>query len=86
MAGQAYSSFPSGHMAAVCAVISVFWISYRHLRVIYLTIVLGRPGRLGRADFHFLSDCIAGAFLGASIGLMASNLSASIQQTKQGLP
>ena len=82
--GQAYASFPSGHMTAVCAVISVFWIYYPQLRVIYLTIMLAVLVGLVGADFHFLSDCIAGAFLGASIGLMASNLPASIQ-TKQGL-
>ena len=84
--GQGYASFPSGHMTAVCAVISVFWIYYPQLQVIYLTIVLAVLAGLVGADFHFLSDCIAGAFLGASIGLMASNLPASIRQIKQGLP
>ena len=83
--GQAYASFPSGHMTAVCAVISVFWIYYPQLRVIYLTIMLAVLVGLVGADFHFLSDCIAGAFLGVSIGLMASNLPASIQQMKRGL-
>ena len=83
--GQAYASFPSGHMAAVCAVISVFWIYYPQLQVIYLTIVLAILAGLVGADFHFLSDCIAGAFLGASIGLIASNLPASTQRTKEGL-
>ena len=84
--GQAYASFPSGHMAAVCAVMSIFWIYYPQLRMIYFTIVLAVLVGLVGADFHFLSDCIAGAFLGASIGLMASNLPASIRQIKQGLP
>ena len=83
--GQAYASFPSGHMTAICAVVSVFWIYYPQLRVIYLTIVLAGLVSLVGANFHFLSDCIAGAFLGVSIGLMASNMPASIQQMKRGL-
>jgi membrane-associated phospholipid phosphatase len=83
--GQAYASFPSGHMVATCAIVSVFWIYYPQFRVIYLTIVLAVLAGLVGADFHFFSDCVGGVFLGASIGLMASNLPASLQQSKQGI-
>jgi membrane-associated phospholipid phosphatase len=81
--GQGYASFPSGHMAAICAVVSVCWIYYPQLRAIYSIIILTVLVGLLGADLHFLSDCIAGAFLGASIGLMASNLPASLQQSRQ---
>src|SRR6516162_2234142 len=49
--GQAYASFPSGHMVATCAVVSVFWIYYPQFRVIYLTIVLAVLAGLVGADF-----------------------------------
>ena len=81
--GQAYASFPSGHMTAICAVVSVFWIYYPQLRSIYSVVALGVLIALVGADFHFLSDCIAGSFLGGSVGLMASNLPASLQQSRQ---
>ena len=83
--GQAYASFPSGHMTAICAVVSVFWIYYPQFRSIYSIVALGVLVGLVGADFHFLSDCIAGSFLGASIGLMASNLPASLQQSRQAI-
>ena len=83
--GQGYASFPSGHMTAICAVVSVFWLYYPQLRSIYSIVALGVLVGLVGADFHFLSDCIAGAFLGVSIGLMASNLPASLQQSRQAI-
>ena len=79
--GQAYASFPSGHMTAICAVVSVFWIYYPQLRSVYLGALVALVG----ADFHFLSDCIAGSLLGVSIGLMASNLPASLRQSRQAI-
>jgi membrane-associated phospholipid phosphatase len=72
--GSEYASFPSGHAAVTCAVISVLWISYPKLRPLYLmvalTVVIGLVG----ANFHFLSDVIAGAFVGTSTGWMAMAL------------
>jgi membrane-associated phospholipid phosphatase len=66
--GPAYESFPSGHTTAVVAVMSVLWICYPRFRMLYAaiiaTVVIGLIG----ANFHFLSDCIAGAFIGASTG------------------
>jgi membrane-associated phospholipid phosphatase len=72
--GDAYQSFPSGHIAAICAVASVLWIYYPRLRPIYLIVSLAVLGSLVGADFHFLSDTIAGAFVGASTGLMVAML------------
>jgi len=72
--GDAYQSFPSGHMAAICAVASVLWIYYPRLRPIYLIVTLAVLGSLVGTNFHFLSDTIAGAFVGASTGLMVAML------------
>ena len=72
--GDAYQSFPSGHMTAVCAVASVLWIYYPRLRFIYLAVVFATFVELVGANFHFLSDVIAGIFVGASTGLMVKKL------------
>ncbi len=68
--GVGYASFPSGHMAVTGAIISVLWLSYPKLRLAYgLLAVLVAVGLVG-ANYHFVSDIIAGAFVGASIGWM----------------
>jgi membrane-associated phospholipid phosphatase len=68
--GVGYSSFPSGHTTAICAVMSVLWICYPKFRAIYgLLIAAVAIGLIG-ADYHFLSDVIAGGFLGVSTGWM----------------
>jgi membrane-associated phospholipid phosphatase len=72
--GNAYQSFPSGHMTAICAVASVLWIYYPRFRVIYVTVALVVLIGLVGANFHFLSDTIAGAFVGSTIGLMSTQL------------
>jgi membrane-associated phospholipid phosphatase len=68
--GAAYQSFPSGHMAATCALMSVLWIWYPRLRALWAIAGLAVGAGLVGADFHFLSDVIAGAFVGLSIGWM----------------
>lgn len=68
--GGVYSSFPSGHMTATLAVVSVFWICYPRLRPLCaLAVVAVAVGLIG-SNFHFLGDVIAGAFLGATVGWM----------------
>jgi len=69
--GQAFESFPSGHTTAVCAVMSVLWICYPRFRALYAIIVAAVAIGLIGADFHFLSDIIAGAFVGSSTGWVA---------------
>jgi membrane-associated phospholipid phosphatase len=66
--GGGYESFPSGHMTATCALISVLWICYPRFRLLYALAVLAVAVGLIGADFHFLSDVIAGGFIGASTG------------------
>jgi membrane-associated phospholipid phosphatase len=68
--GLGYASFPSGHMAATCAVVSVLWIMVPKWRPFYALIVLAVAAGLVGANYHFLSDVIAGGFVGASTGWM----------------
>ncbi|MGP0089253.1 MAG: phosphatase PAP2 family protein [Xanthobacteraceae bacterium] len=68
--GIAYSSFPSGHTAATCALMSVLWICYPRYWPLYLAAILAVSIGLVGADYHFLSDVIAGIFVGTSTGWM----------------
>ncbi len=68
--GAGYGSFPSGHMTATCAVLAVLWLCYPRLRPAYALAALAVAVGLIGADFHFFSDVIAGAFVGASVGWM----------------
>ena len=68
--GQGYASFPSGHTAATCALISVLWILYPRLRSHYALAVLAVAVGMIGANYHFLSDVIAGGFVGTSTGWM----------------
>lgn len=70
--GTAFQSFPSGHMAAACAVVGVLWIWYPRWRWLYMAAVVAVGLVLIGANSHFLSDAIAGAFLGASTGWIAA--------------
>ncbi len=72
--GAGYASFPSGHMTATCAVISVLWFAYPQLRPLYmLVIAIVAIGLMG-ANYHFVSDIIAGGFIGWSTGWVALQL------------
>ncbi|HEY7245771.1 MAG TPA: phosphatase PAP2 family protein [Xanthobacteraceae bacterium] len=66
--GPGFAAFPSGHATAVCAVMSVLWICYPRYRALYAVCMVAVAIGLVGADLHFLSDVIAGAFLGVSTG------------------
>lgn len=66
--GQSFESFPSGHAAVVAAVISVLWISYPRLRMAYAICISTAGLGLVLLNLHFLSDVIAGTFVGISAG------------------
>ena len=66
--GPGYAAFPSGHTTAICTVMTVLWLCYPRFRPVYaLSMAAVAIGLVG-ANFHFLSDVIAGGFLGVSVG------------------
>jgi membrane-associated phospholipid phosphatase len=69
--GVGFASFPSGHAAAICAVMSVLWLCYRRFRPLYALCVAAVVVGVIGADYHFLSDVIAGGFIGVSTGWIA---------------
>jgi membrane-associated phospholipid phosphatase len=66
--GPGYASFPSGHMTMTCTVMAVLWICYPGFRPVYAVCMAAVAVGLVGANFHFLSDVIAGGFLGLSVG------------------
>jgi membrane-associated phospholipid phosphatase len=69
--GDAFGSFPSGHTAAICAVMSVAWFCYPKFRALYVLPVTAVIVGLVGADYHFVSDIIVGGFIGTSTGWIA---------------
>ena len=80
--GSGYASFPSGHLSLTGAVVSVLWIAYPKFRPLYALIVLAVVVGLIGANYHFLSDIIAGGFVGVSTGWMLT----AMWQARQATP
>ena len=67
--GQTYwDSFPSGTAMACMALVSALWSSKPRWRVPGLLISALLVGGVVIGNFHWLSDVVAGAFLGATVG------------------
>jgi membrane-associated phospholipid phosphatase len=72
--GPGHAAFPSGHMVATGAIVSVFWFLHPRSRAICaICIAMVFIGQLG-ANYHFVSDLIAGGFLGFSVGWLITIL------------
>ena len=66
--GQGWASFPSGHDMVIFAAAGCLWVLLPRLRPLYmLAAVLVSVGLLV-ADFHWLSDIVAGGLFGWIIG------------------
>jgi membrane-associated phospholipid phosphatase len=64
--GKGWASFPSGHTSVVSAPCAVLWQRVRRLRVLWaIPVLLVAIGLFG-ADFHFVSDIVAGIYVGAA--------------------
>ena len=72
--GQGWYAFPSGHTATIVAFMTVLWVIWPRWRALY-AIVIALPiiGLIG-ADYHWISDIIAGGALAAAIGVVAARI------------
>jgi len=75
--GPGFASFPSGHVAAVCAVMAVLWWSYTNLRPIYIACVAAVAIGVIGANYHFLSDVLGGIFVGITAGYLTRKMAHS---------
>lgn len=65
-ADAAYGSFPSGHTTRMTAPFAVLWQRLPRFRLIWILPTALIMTGLITSDFHWVSDCIAGAWLGAA--------------------
>ncbi len=67
--GLGWSAFPSGHATLITAPMIVLWICVPRLRMVWAALIaLVVIGLLG-ADYHWLSDTIAGFYLGTAVAV-----------------
>jgi len=74
LTGSSNSSFPSGHMVLAAAFAGVFMRLYRASILPLSALLLIAAVLLIAGDWHFVSDVIAGTFLGLSVGLLAGEV------------
>lgn len=74
LSGSPNSSFPSGHMVLAGAFAGVFMRLYRNSILPLSALLLTAAALLILGDWHFISDVIAGAFIGISAGLLAGDV------------
>ncbi len=72
--GQGYASFPSGHTTAITAFAGALWFLWPKLRLLGVALVLAVVIGLLGADYHWLSDIMAGAILGGTTGIAAARI------------
>ncbi len=72
--GEAFSSFPSGTTATITAMFAVAWFWYPRGRILYATAIGLVVGTLLTSNFHFVSDIVAGGFIGMSAGWFATRM------------
>ncbi len=72
--GRGFASFPSGHTTVITAPCAAVWRSAGRFAPLLVlppcAVVIGLLG----ADYHFLSDCLAGAALGTACALCVNGL------------
>jgi membrane-associated phospholipid phosphatase len=70
--GKGWESFPSGHSSVIAAPMAVLWQRAPGARWLWSAVVaLVAIGLIG-ADFHWLSDIVAGLYLGTAVGVACS--------------
>jgi membrane-associated phospholipid phosphatase len=72
--GAGFESFPSGHTLGIAAVTVALWFYYPRYAPIYAALIAAVSVSLIGANYHFLSDIIAGAFIGATFATLCVKL------------
>jgi len=72
--GVGWSAFPSGHTTLIFAVAACLWPLLPRFRAIYAGLALLCGFSLVAANYHWLSDVLAGAIIGTLIGSLMARL------------
>ncbi len=72
--GRGYATFPSGHTTAAAAFAGAVWSLWPKLRWLGVAVVLIEAIGLLGADYHWLSDIMAGAAVGIATGVVAARI------------
>ena len=86
LSGSSESSFPSGHMVLAGAFAGVFMRLYRSSILPFSALLISAALLLILGDWHFVSDVIAGAFIGVSTGMLAGELWLVHSNTPSAIP
>lgn len=72
--GIKYAAFPSGHMTVIAAFAGALW--FKRFKWRWIGIVLSISVAIGLlgANYHWLSDIIAGTFIGAAVAFACTRL------------
>jgi membrane-associated phospholipid phosphatase len=71
--GVRYASFPSGHTARTLGAAAVFWVACPRWRWACVLASVAVPVGLVGMDYHFVSDVIAGGFVGGVVGVWTAS-------------
>jgi membrane-associated phospholipid phosphatase len=77
--GKSFESFPSGHAAIAAVVLTVLWVLFPNKRAFCVMGIVAVDIGLVALNLHFLSDVIAGSFLGVSTGLFTVGMWRAIE-------
>jgi len=72
--GQGYRAFPSGHTTAIAALAGAAWYLWPKLRWLAAALALAVAIGLLGANYHWLSDVMAGAVVGIATGVAAAKI------------
>jgi membrane-associated phospholipid phosphatase len=82
--GKFFESFPSGHASVAAVILSVVWFLFPTKRILCAIGIVAVDLVLVGLNLHFLSDVVAGSFVGISTGLFILALWKAIEPMMQG--
>jgi len=69
-----YEAFPSGTASITASIVSVVWMLAPKMRPLVALVMVFFATAVVLVNYHYVSDVVAGAFLGATIGYMTVRL------------
>lgn len=80
--GRIYNGFPSGHMVVFTVFFAALWKYFPHYRRVYAGLLGSLAIALIVTGYHFLSDVIAGFFVGIAVHVFDRSIFALLRSEK----